>query len=166
MPLDELPSRGVPFYGLPSLLANKLSERQKKNKRLNKITILSRSCCDKKKIFIYFSAMTFLFLMHLSCSRWKHLCGKKGLGRKERKRKCPAVYTPLNLHVVLLCIFIMCLYAVCVCMKRTSRMRMYVSEASAGSGTALPFKLPPFMSPPVPRHPDPTQKNAISRKII
>uniref|UniRef100_A0A672KZ94 Ryanodine receptor 3 n=1 Tax=Sinocyclocheilus grahami TaxID=75366 RepID=A0A672KZ94_SINGR len=30
------------------------------------------------------------------------------------------------------------------------------------TGTALPFKLPPFMSPPVSRHPGPTQKNAIS----
>lgn len=28
-------------------------------------------------------------------------------------------YTPLNLHVVLPCIFIMCPYVVCVCMKRT-----------------------------------------------
>lgn len=42
---------------------------KKRNKRLNKITILSRSCCDKKAFIFLFLAVTFLFLMHLSCSR-------------------------------------------------------------------------------------------------
>lgn len=135
---------------------------KKRNKRLNKITILSRSCCDKKAFyFIFFSTVTFLFLMHLSCSCWKHLWGKKGLGKEgeENKMSCSVQYTPLNLHLVFPCIFIMCLYSACVYEKNRAVCMCMCRR--------LPLSLSSFLHLCHRRSlVIPTQKNAISRKRI
>lgn len=67
---------------------------KKRNKRLNKITILSRSCCDQKAfIFLYFQRWPFASSCIFHAPTENTFEEKKGLGRKERKRKCPAVYS-------------------------------------------------------------------------
>lgn len=145
---------------------------KKRNKRLNKITILFRSCCDKKAfIFFIFSGdlslphASFMFPLKTPLREKRAWEGRRG---KENVPQC-TVHTskpPCSPSVYFHYVSVRCV-CVCVCAwKEQSRMCMCVSEASAGSGTALPFKLPPFMSPPVPHHPDPTQKNAIFRKRI
>lgn len=127
---------------------------KKRNKRLNKITILCCSCCDKKAfIFFIFSVdlslphASFMLLLKTPLREKRAWEGRRG---KENVLQC-TVHTfkspsslPMYFHYV-------SVRRVCA-LKEWSGV--YVSEASA-----LPFKLPPFMSPAVPRHSDPEKRN-------